>query len=50
MCNHDNKKQAKQQIARPSSRQGTFRRSQRRWKPWSPACQRSTLALCEESQ
>ena len=29
----------KQQIVRPSSCQGTLRRSQCRWKPWSPACQ-----------
>jgi len=47
MSNHDNKKQAKQQIARPSSHQGTFRRYQRRWKPWSPSCQTSTLTLWE---
>jgi len=34
MSNND-KKQAKQQMARPPSRQGTFRRTQRRRKPWS---------------
>jgi len=43
MSNHDNKKQAKQQIARPSSHQGTFKRSQRSWKPWSPSWQNNVL-------